>query len=344
MRLPWTKSDTERQYRATYTDDILAADWAGVTGGGNFKADQVGRVAYGIRLFEAAFAVADVSPQIPALTPELLASIARRLILRGNALYAIDVDRGGLSLLPVHTWDIGGLANPSTWQYAVDLAGPSRDESRRVSGDGLIHCRIGATTASPWLGVSPLAAAGLSSRMITYLETRLGDEASTRAGYLVPYPDGVADQTVTNLRKRLAEMIGGNGLVEAGAGGSANAMRQMTKPWEPVRLGMDVPEYNVELRRDVAADCLAALGINPQLATGDGSAIREAFRQFALVVDGMAALVSAELSAKLEQPISMTFRRVGAIDFAAKARATAAYAGIEGVDVDRALSLAGVVE
>ena len=307
MRLPWTKSDTERQYRATYTDEVMAADWAGVTGGGNWKADEAGRVAYGIRLFESAFAVADVSPAIPALTPELLASIARRLILRGNALYAIDVDRNGLQLLPVHTWDIGGLA-------------------------------------SPWLGVSPLAAAGLSSRMITYLETRLGDEVSTRAGYIVPHPDGVAAQTVTNLRKRLATMIGGNGLIEAGAGGSANAMRPMTKPWEPVRLGADIPEYNVELRRDVVSDCLAALGINPQLADGDGSAIRESFRQLALVVDGMAAQVSAELSAKLEQPISMTFRRVGAIDFAAKARATAAYAGIEGVDVDRALSLAGVQE
>ena len=341
MRLPWTKPET----RATYTDQQLDSDWALVTSGGSNKADQVGMVCYGIRMFENAFAIADVSPSIPALTPEVLASIARRLILRGNALFAIDVGLDGLTLLPVNTWDIGGRANPSTWRYVLDIAGPSRDETRRVRSDGVIHCRTGAKAAAPWLGISPLADAGLSSRMISHLETRLGDEVSTRSAYLVPYPDGVAGETVTNLRERLKTATGGNGLIEAGAGGNGNAMRPMVKPWEPVRLGADVPQYNVELRRDVAAECLAALGINPALVNGDGAALRESFRQFGTAaVEGMAALVQAELSAKLERQIEITFGRLGAIDVAARARAAGTLAGIEGIDVERALRLARVQE
>lgn len=344
MKLPWTKSDTERQYRATYTDQVLDADWASATSGGSHKADQMGRVAYGIRLFEAAFALAEVRPAIPALTPEVMAGIAQRLLIRGNALFAIDVDLDGLRLLPVHTWDIGGLASPATWRYALDLAGPSRDETRRVTGDGVIHCRIGASTASPWLGISPLAAAGLTSRMLTNLETRLGDETTTRAGYLVPHPDGVAQSTITNLRARLAKMVGGNGLIEAGAGGD-QPMRGGARPWQPVRLGADVPQYNVELRRDVAEDALASLGINPRLLIGDGSAIRESFRQFSATVHGMAALVSAELAAKLDRPgLEITFAKLGAIDVAARARAAGTYAGIEGIESERALTLAGVQE
>ena len=78
--------------------------------------------------------------------------------------------------------------------------------------------------------------------------------------------------------------------------------------------------------------------------TGEGSAIREAFRQFNVAVEGMAALVEAELSEKLERPISLTFGKLGAIDIAARARATGTFAGIEGIDPERALRLAGVTE
>ncbi len=341
MNWPWTKSET----RATYTDQQLDSDWALATSGGGNKADQVGMIAYGIRMIEYAFALVEVSPDIPALTPEVRAGIARRLILRGNALFAIDVGRGGLALLPVNTWDIGGRASPDTWRYALDIAGPSRDETRRVAADGVIHCRIGAHAATPWLGVSPLAAAGLSSKMITNLETRLGEETDTRSAYLVPYPDGVAGDTITKLRERLKTAKGGNGLIEAGAGGNGNAMRPMVKPWEPVRLGADVPQYNIELRRDVAAECLAALGINPALVNGDGAALRESFRQFgAVAIGGMSAIVEQELSAKLERDVTLTFRKLQAVDVAAKARATGIYAQLDGVDIDRALELAGVEE
>ena len=334
------KPDTERQYRANYTDQVLDSDWASVTGGGSHKADQMGRVQFGVQLFVSAFAAAEVRPALPALSPEIMAGIAQRLLIRGNALFAIDVDMGGLRLLPVHTWDIGGDANPSTWRYALDLAGPSRDETRRVSGDGLVHCRIGANTASPWLGISPLSAAGLTSRMLTNLETRLGDETSTRAGYVVAHPPGIAQETITKLRSRMAKMTGGNGLIEANAGGD-QMQRGMGRAFDPIRLGADVPQYNVELRDDVAHDALAALGINPMLVHGDGSAIRESYRQAGALLHGMAALVSAELSAKLDTDLEIRFPRLAATDVAAKARAVGTYVS-NGMPIQQALDLVGV--
>ena len=139
------------------------------------------------------FAVAIVSPALPALSPDYMAGIARRLLTSGNALDAIRVGRDGLALLPASTWDVTGPPDPARWRYILDLPGPSRDETIQASADGVIHCRVGQS-CYPWMGCSPLLNAGLTSRMLTRLETRLGDKA--RAGYLLQYDVGVSDATV----------------------------------------------------------------------------------------------------------------------------------------------------
>ena len=59
----------------------------------------------------------------------MLERIGRGLLLRGQALYAIDVERGALTLTEAVTWDVSGGQN---WQYRADFATPSGTFSRTL--------------------------------------------------------------------------------------------------------------------------------------------------------------------------------------------------------------------
>ena len=102
---PWKRepdpSELEKQYRRGYTDGQLADDYATATGtADNLDANAVGMVAFGIAMYTGAFAVAEITPAMPALDPDHMASIARRLLTGGDALDAITVNADGLALLP----------------------------------------------------------------------------------------------------------------------------------------------------------------------------------------------------------------------------------------------------
>ena len=79
------------------------------------------------------------------------------------------------------------------------------------------------------------------------------------------------------------------------------------------------------------------------LITGDGAAIRESFRQLMrIALAPLAAIVAAELTAKLDRQVTIGFDAIHAADVAAAARATGSYVQ-SGVDLERALELAGAI-
>ena len=92
--------------------------------------------------------------------------------------------------------------------------------------------------------------------------------------------------------------------------------------WRTSRFGMDYPEGNTRLRRDAAADIVAAFGIPSSLYSGqEGASVREGWRQFGVSVQAWGNIVGAELSDKLERPVALNFKKLASIDIAARARA-----------------------
>ena len=340
MHFPWSKDrhGPAAEHRS-YTDSILADEYARVTGDVDMDAASVGLVAYGIGIYVSAFAIATVTPALPALSPSYMASIARRLMLSGNAVDAIRVSANGLALLPCSTWDVTGPPDPSRWRYTVDLRGPSRDETIRAGADAIIHNRINAT-AYPWIGVSPLQSAGLTAKMLTYLELRLGQEAGGRVGYLAQYDTGVSASAVQKVETDFKTASGGTAFVARGGG--VETTRGSTG-WQKMRVGPDFSETGVMLRKDVALDCLASLQVNPRLVIGDGSAVREAFRQMYPTIVAIGRIVSSELSRALDTTVEIDFSDLAAQDVTARARAYASYV-TAGMTPERAEANAGVLE
>ncbi|MCZ0945129.1 MAG: hypothetical protein OXJ53_18915 [Gammaproteobacteria bacterium] len=83
------------------------------------------------------------------------------------------------------------------------------------------------------------------------------------------------------------------------------------------------PASLVELRGQSYAETLALCGIPPEMVTGlgQGTAAREAQRRWMSTgLDAFGRLAAAELSAKLDAPITLNFDALAKTDIAARAR------------------------
>ncbi len=332
------------EYRAGYTDgQVEALERAARGDSETADAKATGAVEFAVGLVARAFASAKVSGM--DLSPDVLASIGRCLMLSGNWVSAIDTD-GGLELYPAATWDITGGVAPSSWLYALDLASPSGMESRTLPYSGVVHCRINSSPETPWKGHSPLELAGLSADLLGNLERRMGQEANARSGYLLPVPDGMSDESVDSLKADLASMKGGVALTESTSGGAGQGNSSAPhQDWQPKRFGAAIPQGNTEARRDVGTGIVASHGVPPLLwAGGDGAALRESYRQaLHTLITPLGLLVAHELTTKLERTISLDFSRLAAVDIASKGRAAHSLQQA-GLPIEEALTLAGLRE
>ncbi len=91
-----------------------------------------------------------------ALSPSVLALIARDLIRRGESIHVIEVTGGGVGLVPAGSWDVRGGWREDDWSYRLDLFGPSGNITRLVTSAGVVHCRYAVDASRPWIGLSPL--------------------------------------------------------------------------------------------------------------------------------------------------------------------------------------------
>ena len=236
----WKFWQSQTEQRAGFTETAIERLIGESTGGlAELAAAETACAEACVSLYARAFAVAVIDPDIPVLDAPTRAAIARRLLLKGNAVYALDVDAGGrLSITPASSYDITGGSNPDSWRYRLELSGPSRNETRRLAGASVLHFRINTDAQTPWQGSSPLESAGISSRMLARLETRMSQEANARAGYMLEVPSGASDDSLNSLKTDLANMKGNVGLIESAGGGYDGE----SESWgEPMRFGANIP-------------------------------------------------------------------------------------------------------
>ena len=319
-----------------------------VSGSGVAVPEQTAAVEYVVGLVSRALTLAETKPPIPALGPSTLALAGRRVMLRGNAVFAIHAPRGGpVSLIPATTWDIvGGTWDPATWMYLLEIASPLGDFERRiVPAAGVVHLRIGET-AYPWQGVSPLVSAGLTASQLARMEKRLQEDAGTPVAWLLGIPDGSPDGQADKLRGNIANAKGSVVTTETTAGGwGQGAVAAPRQDLTPQRIGPVPPATSIQLRDGSALAIIGAMGIQPALYSSEGSALREGYRQFLTSeIQPIAIKFAEEFSAKLERPVQFSFRRLAAADIAARARAFGTLFGSQAYSREEAELLSGLDE
>lgn len=295
----------------------------------------VGAVEIAAAMFARAFAGASVEPAVPALSPAVLADVARRLITSGESCHLIEVDAGAIRLAECSAWSVvAGGPRPETWRYQCETPGPHTTETRTVPGDQVVHVRYATNAAEPWRGLAPLTLAGTTGRLAVNLERALRDEAGGPVGSLIPMPvdtggddaaaKGDDDDVFGPLKRQINRLAGKVGLVETTTAGYGEGRAAGPRDdWKPRRIGAHPPDSLGTLRQAVEATVLSTCGIPPGLARAEGGESRESYRRwYAASVLPLAALVQSELRHKLDVPaLRLDFASLAAADVHGRARA-----------------------
>ena len=346
MRWPWQRE------AVPFTDAVVAALTAQAGGTGTGDPSAIAALEAAAGLYAAAFAGARVTPANPmtaGLTPGCRALIARDLIRRGEHVSQIIIAGGMARLQPIGSWDVRGPADERGWWYRVDEYGPSDNRTSVVPGQSVIHARYAVDSARPWYGLAPLQWARATGTLAANLEARLGEEAGGPVGHLLPVPqdggDGGDEDPLASLKADLAKGRGRTMLVETtSAGFGEGRMAAPQEDWKPRRFGASPPDALPTLRSDAALAVLAACQVPTSLVSdADGTAQREAWRRWAMgPLAGLAAVVEAELAAKLDQPVRFDFAGLWAHDLAGRASSFKAMV-TGGMDPGKAAGLAGLM-
>ena len=358
MRWPWHHRPETRashtdspETRASYTDSIVSALIADATGTATKTATATAALESCAALYAAAFSRARIEPAVPALTPAVLALIARDLIRRGESVHLIEVD-GGLNLRPVGSWDVRGDHRPETWMIRCDLFGPSGNVTRFVSHSSVVHCRYSIDPARPWLGVGPLQWANSTASLAGRLEAGLASEAGASPAQLLPVPqdggDGGDNDPLASLKTDIAAAKGRVVMVETTQGNFGQGQTGAPKgDWEQIRLGPDWPEVLRSTRADVFEHVVSACGVPPVLLdkSAEGTSQREGLRRFShLGLEPLGELVAGELRDKLDMPnLTLDFSPLMASDLAGRGLFLKQLVD-SGVGLDGALVLAGLAD
>ena len=329
MRWPWSKGEPEREVREGYAD-----------------AAAVGALEAAANIYARAFAAARVTgPRASAIPPACLSLVGRNLIRRGADLHLIEVDRGGLRLIPVGSWDVTGDWDEAGWWYLCDLFGPSNSMTRLVASGGVLHFRYAVDSMQPWRGVGPLTWAASTGALAGRLEQRLAEEASSPVGSVIPVPEDGAEDSVKELRKDLLNLKGRVTLVETTAAGHGEG-RQFApcEDWQAKRFGANPPASLAALRTDVGQAVLGACGVPPSLfLDADGTSQRESWRRFIMgSVEPLLSQVAAEFSAKLDSDVAFDLTGLWAHDLQGRASALQKLVA-GGVAVNEALTTSGLL-
>ena len=338
------------EYRAGFTDAVLDYSLRQASGNAGASATETAAVIFGMGCLQAAFSMADVEPEElrPTLTPMVLGAMAQQLALKGNSVWDILVNEGDpfptLRAGTVET--ITGGPDPRGWIYQMAFEGPSATETLVRLYSDVVHARINTDPLKPWQGFSSLSLAGVTATLLANIEQRISEEANARVGYLLNYPDGTSDTTISGIRGDVGAMRGGVMLAETGgAGFRAGLPGGNPSDWRKTRLGAEIPATSLQARTEAVRDVLGAMRVPAVLLLGgDGASYREGYRQFLTMgVNPKAEVLAEELSAKLGANVELSFRRLAAADIASRARAMGAMV-TAGLTTDTAQALADLTE
>ena len=309
--------------RRSYTSTIIEALTSAASGRSTVSALATGAVSACAFTWGRALASATVDgppSAVRALTPSVLFGIGHDLARHGEAVYRIGP---GGRLDPAGGVSITGGADPLSWEYRVDLIGPTMTEQRTIPADGVIHVRHAPDAIQPWRGRSPIAIASATGRLAAGLESALSDESNHAPRATVsPVPEGPSDvaeltNTVQGARFKLC-------MPETTAAGYGDRAGAPMRDFRPARFGPDPPAALVALRGVVEASVCACYGIHPSLlgGAGDGTAMRESWRRASVATFApLARLVAEEIGLKWDAPIRLTFEELKASDRSGNARA-----------------------
>ena len=186
----------------SYTQDVL--NYLSSNASGHALRGAAAAVEICAGTWARGLATATVTPmneRTMALSPTLLSYIGRYLLLRGEVLFEVGVGPRGLMLSPASHWTVTGSTDPSTWMYEATFQGPSTSAVRTLPRSRVVHLQYAQSHHAPWLGVGPLASAGLTQELVGQIETALAQEAATPRGYDIAVPDPKqAGQLTADLR------------------------------------------------------------------------------------------------------------------------------------------------
>ena len=349
---PFSKRESEKRESAPFTDSVAGALFAQASGTTTGDPSALGALEAAAGLYAAAAAAARVTPAneiTAALTPACRALIFRDCIRRGESVHRLIAEGGAVRLLPAGSWDVRGAPDERSWWYRLDQFGPSGNSTHLVPSAAVVHVRYATDAARPWHGISPLGWARATGALAAALESRLAEESAGPVGHVLAVPadggDGEADDSLVQLKSDLAGARGKTVLAEtvmSGWGEGRTAAPQ--HDFRPQRFGANPPATLPVLRSDAALAVLAACQVPGALFDhSDGTAQREAWRRWAMgPLAGLAAIVEAELSAKLDQPVRFDFSGLWAHDIQGRAASFAKLVA-GGMPLDRAAAVSGVL-
>ena len=225
MRWPWQNVETRA---VGYSDDLLAyltrrADGDSAIG----ETTATGALESCAGITGRLFAAADVSAPSPtvaaALTPDLLTLIGRSLIRAGELVLLLDTTGGELSIMPAQTHSIAGGPMPSSWEYDVMLAGPTRTQSyTHIPAQRILHFTYSTQASTPYRGNSPLEVAALAGRLSANTVKSLADESGGPLANLLGLPLDGADPSIAPFKLAIGAAHGGLATIENGDWGASN--------------------------------------------------------------------------------------------------------------------------
>ena len=349
MKWPWQKTEPIERREVDYTDALVAAIQSQNSGTAtNATANATGAVEAAAGIIGRCFAAADIEGPASiteALTPHFLNTVGRSLIRHGEFVAYLDVDEAGdLIIFPAADWDISG--DYMDWMYRLNLAGPSRTQTRsHVGAESVLHIQYAANPSQPWKGIGPLQAARIAGRLSAETANALADEVSGPRGFLlgVPSKDG-KDSTLENLRADIRGLKGNLATVESRQTWAEDSGTRTRREWMPDRIGAHPPDSLIQQLDAATREVLAACGIPPGLiAGGDGTSLREEYRRLLHgTVAPLGRIIQAELRRKIHEGIGIGFDSLFAADIAGRARAFQSLVGA-GMALDEAAGLSGLL-
>lgn len=260
-------------------------------------AELTGTVSSCVSLWQNGFALAAVNGT-DVLDRRTMTLIGRTLALRGEFVALIDGDQ----LVPASDWDTRTRNSiPVAYRLSIPEAGGGRSMTA-LAGE-VLHVRINADPAAPWLGVSPLRTASLSAGMLHSVETALSEVfASAPLGSLVvPMPE----QPENNNNDIASSFVGKRGRVllrESVAVTAAGGPTPQTD-WRPSDLTPNLEQSMATETLNAARDSvLTAYGVLPALfnAGTTGQLVKQAQQHLAQwQLQPLANLIAEEASEKL---------------------------------------------
>ena len=362
MRWPFTSRAEKRQSGGGYTDAIVSAIEAQASAK-VADASSTAAIEAAAGALSRAFMSAEVDGPSwvqEAVSPTWLAQVGRSLIREGASLSVMVMGGDGMvELVPAAFWNFENI-NPgaqegereSTWEARVSTYGPSTSYTRLVGRDRLVFVRWGTSPGTRYRGQGPTSWAHTTARLQGEAERSLADEAAGPLAQLIVTPEGADTDSDDDsdpwaaVRVALAGARGGSVLLETVAtGGGDGQSAAPRRDWEPRRLGPSPPDAMVAISDAAFARMLAACGCSPALFDdSDGTSKREALRQWHLgTVRPLAKLLEHELSRRLDAPVKLRFDGYPR-DMVSRAQVFAKLIAAEGVTVEKALAIAGLLQ